>query len=247
MDFTSGCHSNTPMFDYFFEKIPEMYRKSGYFIKANHFNLTDQVEFCQYYESFHELKILEACQGLRHIPKLHHSVFDKNGLSILVFDEYKPYTGGYPILLTSLRKTLDQLHGWNIFHNDISPWNLMLDTKSGDPILIDFNGSNFGFGSRYSYAWNKIVDPCKENDLAMLAITCILIKNKRHDMSGDFFQKIVSKEIYPAIRALLKEDGKRVLEWVDSVLDDQYEAKTPSGGKAAGVNPYIVSISKFPV
>lgn len=231
---------------FFFEKLRTkdidlnkqgIYTEDHRVIKIYTFEKENTCDLASTVEAKIELQILQRCQDIPNISRiLDYEVYETYhffGLCLVLekYDHVKK--SKFEDVVNSLEGSVLILNQRGIYHNDISPWNIM---RNGNQyVLIDLNGATFGWMRRYSYILNQTFLPSPVSDLASLYIAAYIL-----DKDGPFISKHTMQELKSGtISEHFCEERKNIIE-------EFYRNKNnlpwiPSGGKAAGIDVYDIS------
>jgi len=250
------------MGSYGFEKaVYSINKTKKHCAKLLFFNLKDDQHLAEFYESMHEHYILKRLSGIVGFPHIYKNLIKTSfpcAHSLIIMDRYREIENEKASdVFNFCIEPIEQMHRFGIYHNDLSPWNIM--KSKSEFKIIDFNGANFGLGTRYSFVINRHITPSVENDVSMLAVSSVIIENNS-------FRAKSCVNIDKTMSSMLS-DGT-ILDLIDSINNKKYqviakkflnsiykkELALPiwmrSGGKAGGISPMsfqMASIKSFPV
>lgn len=124
----------------------------------------------------YEQRILKKVRGIEGLMKVKESVLQESPFSYQshvvakkyeeIYKKSNPESIKADDLFYSCLRPITDLHKMGIFHNDLTPWNIMADGPNF--VIIDFGGANFGEGLRFNSFEFGFRVPSRKNDISML-------------------------------------------------------------------------------
>jgi serine/threonine protein kinase len=89
------------------------------------------------------------------------------------------------IIISGVKAALDHIHSFGLVHDDINPWNIMVD-NAGNPIIIDFD-SCVAVGARSRGGWSKSPKVAAfENDTYSFELVTKFVQGEYDGMNFNF-------------------------------------------------------------